>query len=393
MNYETFFFTLFVMWYFTNNPNLILILNNGFHVFSDFCKYYDNLISDKENEEEFKEEFKEVIKYEDKFLVEIRKMDKEFKFDEKEEELKLSKYLELWQSHKETYLDKIEEINDKLLEKEEKEVKEVKEEKEVKEVKEVDDDYCICENDIEISTILLIEQKRLLEIELNKLKAENETVEGEQVIMKKIEEQSRQFVIDQRLEKLKNCFVIEYTPLGNVLMIYDKERSSFKYYSDNSIPYRYLETVARKYVKQFNCRPIFIDIEDELKLAEEKWETERKETERKENERKEQNTTLKEAFQKEEKKNVFAKFKSYNKEAGNGKVNTAAPPKNSIPNKNLTDAQENHKLLIKEKTNRYTYEGKLVNFNFIKKVERKIVDKKYGMTFADFKRYTNKNIK
>ena len=47
---------------------------------------------------------------------------------------------------------------------------------------------------------------------------------------------------------------------------------------------------------------------------------------------------------------------------------------------------ENEKLLIKERSNRYTYDGKFANFNFIKKVDRKIVDKKYGMTFADFKR-------
>jgi hypothetical protein len=64
----------------------------------------------------------------------------------------------------------------------------------------------------------------------------------------------------------------------------------------------------------------------------------------------------------------------------------AAPPKNSIPNKQLTPEQENEKILLKEKANRYTYEGKISNFNFLKKVERKIVDKKYAMTFADFKK-------
>jgi len=86
------------------------------------------------------------------------------------------------------------------------------------------------------------------------------------------------------------------------------------------------------------------------------------------------------------KKNVFAKFKSYNKEAGTGHVNTGAPPKNSIPNNTVTDSNINEKVLLKENANRYSYEGKFSNFNFLKKIDRKVVDKKYAMSFADFKR-------
>ena len=83
---------------------------------------------------------------------------------------------------------------------------------------------------------------------------------------------------------------------------------------------------------------------------------------------------------------MFAKFKSYNKESGTGHVNIAAPPKNSIPNNKVTSTNSNEKVLLKENANRYSYEGKLSNFNFLKKTDRKVVDKKYGMTFADFKR-------
>ena len=181
---------------------------------------------------------------------------------------------------------------------------------------------------------------------------------------------------------------MENTPQGNVLLIYDLDKCSFKYYSDNTIPYRYLETVGRKYVKQFNCRPIFVDMEEELKLAEEKWNKEKEEEKIKvEKEKREKEEALKQNKQPiEEKKNVFAKFKSYNKEAGTGKVSSAAPPKNSIPNQKITEKQENEKTLLKEKANRYTYEGKMANFSFIKKVDRKIVDNKYAMSFADFKR-------
>ena len=93
----------------------------------------------------------------------------------------------------------------------------------------------------------------------------------------------------------------------------------------------------------------------------------------------------------EPKKTVFAKFKSYNKEAGTGHVNTSAPPKNSIPNNKVTENNTNEKVLLKENANRYSYEGKLSNFNFLKKVDRKVVDKKYAMTFADFKRLQEEN--
>ena len=63
-----------------------------------------------------------------------------------------------------------------------------------------------------------------------------------------------------------------------------------------------------------------------------------------------------------------------------------APPKNSIPNNKVTDNNSNEKILLKENANRYSYEGKISNFNFLKKIDRKVVDKKYAMTFADFKR-------
>ena len=86
------------------------------------------------------------------------------------------------------------------------------------------------------------------------------------------------------------------------------------------------------------------------------------------------------------KKDVFAKFKNYNKESGTGKVNRgAAPPKNSIPNNNNVKKAD-EKVILKENANRYTYEGKLANFSFLKKPDRKIIDKKYAMSFADYKK-------
>jgi hypothetical protein len=67
----------------------------------------------------------------------------------------------------------------------------------------------------------------------------------------------------------------------------------------------------------------------------------------------------------------------------------AAPPKNSIPNKSASANKENEKILLKERANRYTYEGKFANFNFLQKIDRKVFNKKLGLSFTDFKKIKN----
>ena len=186
---------------------------------------------------------------------------------------------------------------------------------------------------------------------------------------------------------------MEKTPLGNVLMLYNNKRGSFEFYSDNTIPYRYLEPVSRKYVKMFNCRPIYFDMEEELNNYEKKLEEKRVLEEEEKRLLEEDQKKKENRLEPPPKKKVFAKFKSYNKEAGTGHVNIGAPPKNSIPNTKVTESGNNEKVLLKENANRYSYEGKISNFNFLKKVDRKVVDKKYGITFADFKRLQEEKLK
>lgn len=225
-----------------------------------------------------------------------------------------------------------------------------------------------------------------LQEEANQIKTEVETENGLNQLKEKSLEESKKYIINRRLDKLSNCYIIEKTPVGNVLMIYDKERESFKYYSDCNIPYRYLEVVGRKYVKLFDCRPIFVDMEEEIQLFEEKWskEQELKKIKEEEDKRKAEEAA-KNQQPIESKKNVFAKFKNYNKDAG-GKISMAAPPKNSIPNKSVIENKDNEKILLKERANRYTYEGKIANFNFLQKIERKVFNKKLGLSFSDFKK-------
>jgi hypothetical protein len=330
-------------------------------------------------------------KYEDKFLNDIRKLNKEFVFDEKEEELERTKFDEIFLLAQEEDIKKIDDLK-KIIIDIGKQIKRY----------ESDDDFCNVEYnendaDEEKDSINKDAIKRLNKDMMEFEKTLSELINNPQDIEKlRLETQlkARQFVIDERLDKLKNSFIMEKTPLGNVLMLYNNKRGSFEFYSDNTIPYRYLEPVSRKYVKTFGCRPIYCDMEEELKNYEKKLEEkEREKEEKQELEKKilEEKKVLDEknmsvSVVAEPKKNVFAKFKSYNKEAGTGHVNIAAPPKNSIPNNKVTEKSSDEKVLLKENANRYSYEGKISNFNFLKKVDRKVVDKKYAMTFADFKR-------
>jgi hypothetical protein len=226
---------------------------------------------------------------------------------------------------------------------------------------------------IELST-----EQQELQNKLNHLQIENtdeeEITDLQQQILPPddITEKARAYVINARLDTLINNVIMENTPLGNVIMMYDNNRETFNFYSDNMIPYRYLETVARKYVITYNCRPLYIDMEEELKIYEKKM------LEQEENEK--QQTNL--AQLSEPKKNVFAKFKSYNTEGKSGHVSKVPGPQNSVHN---TDTGKNRKIILKDNANRYSCQGKINNFSIIKRPEKKLLSKKLAMTFATFK--------
>ena len=369
-------------------PFLIKFYNdiNFFRLFTMIMSSQEILEEDEQKPDDNRAAIDNVPeKYEDKFLEDIRKLNKEFVFDEKEEELERTKFDEIFSLAQEEHKKKLIDIKDKIW----------SIEREIEIQKSGDDFFNVKysedspeEDDETIKS--LTEEKLGLEKALLELINNPQDIEKLQSAARL---KARQFVIDERLDKLKNSFIMEKTPLGNVLMLYNNKRGSFEFYSDNTIPYRYLETVSRKYVKTFGCRPIYCDMEEELKNYEKKLEEKEREKEREELEKRilEEKRVLDEKNMivgpvAEPKKNVFAKFKSYNKEAGTGHVNIAAPPKNSIPNNKVTEKSSDEKVLLKENANRYSYEGKLSNFNFLKKVDRKVVDKKYAMTFADFKR-------
>lgn len=59
--------------------------------------------------------------------------------------------------------------------------------------------------------------------------------------------------------------VLEETPKGFVIMRYNKEEEGFEYWSDTIIDYKYLDTVARKYVWTWNCFGIYVNRYEMLK--------------------------------------------------------------------------------------------------------------------------------
>ena len=206
-----------------------------------------------------------------------------------------------------------------------------------------------------------------------------------------------------KLDSLKNSILMENTPLGNVVMFYDNSRETFTFYSDSTIPYRYLETIGRKYVVMNNCKRLYVDMEEEIKDAKESIDrkieaaiaAKEAAAEAAVAAAKESTTTDSEittSVTTRSKANVFAKLKTYNTnnikidpkaESAAAKNTNASASMNANTNTN-TKNQANK--VVKEKANRYSYEGKLINFNFLKKVDRKVVDKNYGMSFAEFKR-------
>lgn len=163
----------------------------------------------------------------------------------------------------------------------------------------------------------------------------------------------------EELKMFANNRVMEYTPVGNVIMTYNVEKGSFEYYSDSIVPYRYLNVVGRKYVCIFNCVALMRQ-QPVKELG--------------------QDTTLLEAAPAAEaeakpKKNVFAKFKTYNTGATTTRSSTEQPSKRSrIEPSKVID------------TNRYTSCGKIANMQMLQKVDRKQIDKTYAMSFAEYKK-------
>jgi len=191
----------------------------------------------------------------------------------------------------------------------------------------------------------------------------------------------------EKLEGLCNCFILENTPNGNALILYSHKTSSFIYYSDHSIPYKYLNTIARKYVNTYRCKQLYVNPEDELEKC--KKETKKKDTD-KDTEKKDTDKDMNKNTEKKEpdqKKQIFAKFKNYNKNTTNKTQSQQQPHQSQQPQTQQQQPHQSQQQQTQEViTNRYTHQGKIANFNFLKKPDKKLINKKLSLTFSDYKK-------
>lgn len=160
-------------------------------------------------------------------------------------------------------------------------------------------------------------------------------------------------------ENMKDKFCTEDTPFGIVHLTWNTDTETFFYYSDNkNIPYRVLDTVARKFSIDNNCKQICINYKAEFYKAKEKV------IQTKENIEKHKNETKKVS----EEKSVFANFKSYNTVSNDNKNNTTK--------------------IVPAKANRFTYKGKADEY--IYKAPEVSHDEKRKLSFNEFKNLSNK---
>ena len=157
-------------------------------------------------------------------------------------------------------------------------------------------------------------------------------------------------------------YLLENCPIGNVVLYYNKKVNSFEYYSDVSIPYRYLETIGRRYAIISQNPSIYIDMNDEINKK--RLEIQNKSTM---------------PIVEEKQNNVFVKFKSYNGKStqksnntmSKGRVETNIQIPVNLKRQFKSAIREDNGGILVEVSNIYINKGKLHCFSFLKKHESK----------------------
>ena len=361
-----------------------------------FLHYYDsdNEEYNEEKKEEEKVDDKVKQKFEDKYLDKFKSFSNEFYFNELELEEEQKEYERIKIKTEKKRFDSISQILENLTKINEIEkLCEISKETDKKltenqdnfgieklvEYFDLQDDYEEDPNDIDFEELYmdLIEEKNALNIELKEIKSKTVTND-------EFKEMARKTIIKKKLDKFVDNYILENTPMGNIYMRYNNNKGSFEYFSNNTIPYRYLETVGRKYVMTYWCKPIFVDIKEELKRAEIKYTEDMK--------KKEEDEKIRQEEMKNNPRNVIARMKSYNKDTKNQmatqpmknrSLSNVLPPQIKATIQNVNQTSE--KQLLKENANRYTWKGRLTDFCPLKKIDKKVVNKSLSMTYSGFK--------
>ena len=151
------------------------------------------------------------------------------------------------------------------------------------------------------------------------------------------------------LRKLQKCFLIEETPLGVVKMYYCCDNESFIYWSEKQVPYKVLETVSRKYVIDYDCKFIYVDMDYELNKKREelmdKIDASKQVSDMSGNDMSGNDMSGNDASVSDN-NSVFVTFKKYN--AANSKESIEKENKSKKPKENV---------IVCDKANRYSYRG------------------------------------
>lgn len=167
---------------------------------------------------------------------------------------------------------------------------------------------------------------------------------------------------------LLKLVVMETTPNGDVVMSYehdadDVDRSKFIYYANaRTIPYKYLDAVARKYVYIHKCPDIYVFIKNELMKEIERIEEDRKREEERKKIQEEDGSDV----SSKKTDNVFASFKNYKSS-------------HSISNPSI---KRKHILVTK---NKYKYMGTIDDYNRSLLPKNEVTDVK-PISFSEFKK-------
>ena len=359
-------FTNYVKFIFLHGKNKLLHLffNKNIENKEQINEENDN--KDKYNDNKDNEKQVNTEKYENKYLEQFKQFPNRFEFTEAESTEVKKVCEELVNKYKTTRNESISETKTSL--------------SKIQFIKRLDDEPCEIDLILELFNIEeecdeikqessykneLYRKLKNYESELeNKMLEFNKCKETDEELYDKMLKEAYENVINKKLDNYINNFILENTPAGNIYMRYNNSKHTFEYFSNNSIPYRYLEVVGRKYVMTYWCKPIFVDIDEEIKNAEEK------------NEEDKTKKVIPQLMYNDKKDLSFMKMKNRS-----NKYDMLIP---HIKQKINENKQQNH--LLKENANRYTWHGRLSDFCPLKKVDKKVLYKNLSLTYADFKK-------
>jgi len=171
---------------------------------------------------------------------------------------------------------------------------------------------------------------------------------------------------EEAVKSLKSSILYEATPRGGVIMFYDFEKESFCYYSDTKdLPYLFLETAARRYVTINKCKQIYVDMKEELKVAKQQVDNDINSSGNNNG----NNNGINDGVNK---LTHFASFKKYNRKGTGGT--------------NITNL--NKRFILRRNANRYSYMGKIKDFQMLNNYEynNKVKEPITTMDYNTFKK-------